>query len=324
MMLRSWEAVYRWCGAHRWIGYHALAHWARGPSHVLAHAAPATRDRLLPILMAGTESLCFAMSEPDAGSDAWRMRTSATRTGAGGWVLNGTKQWITNGPYADHILVFAVTDPAAANERNGGVTAFLVPADAPGVRVDSVIKMFGHAGGDEAILSFDDVALSDEAVVGELGRGFPLAMSGVSLGRVYNTGRAVGLARWALEQTIEYAGDRTTFGKPIIDNQAVSFPLVDRLMEVSAAWQIGLTTARKLDAGTATAADVAMAKAVATESATKAVDTAVQIHGAMGFTNELGLAEAWQQVRRICVADGTSEILRRSIVRELRRGWTPW
>jgi alkylation response protein AidB-like acyl-CoA dehydrogenase len=322
-LLRAWESVYHWCGGERWLGYYVLSHWARGPSQVLRHATPELRDALLPALLDGRESLCFAMSEPDAGSDAWRMRTTATETGDG-YVLNGTKQWITNGPYADHVLVFAVTDPEAAANKKGGVTAFLLPMDAPGLRVDSVIRMFGHAGGDEAIISFTDVVATRDRVIGEVGRGFPLALSGVSTGRIYNSGRAVGLARWALETALAYANERTAFGKPIIDNQGVSFPLVDRYMEIKAAWLVALDTAKKLDAGDATPADVAMSKAFATEAAVRAVDTAVQAHGAMGFTNELGLAEAWQQVRRICVADGTSEILRRSIVSSLRKTGPRW
>lgn len=322
-LLRSWEFTYRWSGAHRWLGYHTLLHWARGPSHVLTHATDELRADVLAELVAGTTSMCFAMSEPDAGSDAWRMRTSAERT-ADGYVINGTKQWITNGPYADHVLVFAVTDPEQTRQRTGGVTAFLLPAGTPGIRIDSVIKMFGHPGGDEAIISFDGVVAEPRHIVGEVDRGFALAMSGVSMGRIYNTARSVGLGRWALSMALEYAGERSAFGRPIIENQAVAFPLADRTIELNSAWLTGIDVARRLDRGVATPADVAMCKLQATESGVRAIDTAMQTHGAMGFTNELGLSEAWQQLRRICVADGTSEILRRSIVRELRRGWSPW
>lgn len=319
-LYQAWELIYRECGAHHWLGYQAVGHWARGPSHVLLGAAPTVRDTLLPELLSGTKTLCFAMSEPDAGSDAWRMRTTATPTADGGWLIDGTKQWITNGPYADAIVVFAVTDLEAARAHRGGVSAFLVPADAPGVRVDSVIKMFGHHGGDEAILSFAGVEVGPDQLLGNEGDGFGLAMSGASAGRLYNSARAVGLGRWALRMATEYTSLREAFGRPIIENQGVSFPLADSAIELRAARLVGLDCAARLDRGESARADLAIAKTFSTEVAVRVLDRAMQAHGAMGFTNETGLSEAWQQVRRICVADGTSEILRRQIVKSMRSG----
>lgn len=316
-LYRVWEAVFRHCGTEYWLGHHAVAHWARGPSHLLANASPAVRDTVLPGLRSGATTTCFAMSEPDAGSDAWRMRTRATRVD-GGWVINGTKQWITNAPYAQHAVVFAVTDGAESAERRGGVTAFLVPTDAPGFGIDRVIRFFGHSGGDEAIISFTDVRVPDDHVIGTPGEGFRLAMQGVSTGRIYNSARSVGLARWALERATAYASQRHTFGRPIIDNQGIAFPLADRAMEVHAAHLMGLNCARLLDGGAEARTEVAMTKVFSTEAAVRAIDTAMQVHGAMGFTNEVGLGEAWHQARRICVADGASEILRRQIARALR------
>jgi acyl-CoA dehydrogenase len=319
-LYRAWEAIYHECGAHHWLGYAAVAHWARGPSHVLAGARPAVREEVLPSLLAGTTTLCFCMSEPDAGSDAWMMRTSATPGVGGGWCINGTKQWITNGPYADHAVVFAVTDRDAATARRGGITAFLVAMGAPGVRVDSVIRMFGHGGGDEAIISFSDVEVGPDAMLGDEGSGFRLALSGASTGRLYNAARSVGLARWAMEGALGYAQERTAFGRAIYDNQAVSFPLAEGATELWAARLMGLECARRLDRGDPARTELAMAKAYSTEAAVRIIDRAVQVHGAMGFTNELGLAEAWQQVRRICVADGTSEIMRRQIAKAVAAG----
>jgi acyl-CoA dehydrogenase len=257
------------------------------------------------------------MSEPDAGSDAWRMRTRATRDGDG-WKLNGTKQWITNGPYAAHAIVFAITDDAQAAQRRGGVTAFVVPTSAPGFGIDRVIRFFGHTGGDEAIISFTDVHVPDDHVLGDVGEGFRLAMQGVSTGRLYNSARSVGLAHWALDRAAAYASQRHTFGKPLIDNQGIAFPLADRATEVHAAELMGLNCARLLDAGGEARTELAMTKLFSTEMAVRAIDAAMQTHGAMGFTNEVGLGEAWHQARRICVADGASEILRRQIARSLR------
>lgn len=318
-LFRAWETIYHLCGARHWLGYSTVAHWSRGPSEALTFATPAARDLLLPRLLDGSATLCFAMSEPDAGSDVWMMQAAARRA-PGGWLLSGTKQWITNGPYADFALVFAVTDRALFAARRGGVTAFVMPADAPGLHIDRVIEMFGHRGGDEAIIGLTDVFVPDDFVVGEVDGGLRLAMSCVADGRLYNAARSVGLARWALEMAVAYAEDRSTFGTALIENQGVAFPLADSAVELHAARLIGLDCARALDAGRTARQEVTMAKLYATEMAVRVVDRAMQVHGAMGFTNELGLSEAWQQVRRICVADGASEILRMQVVKHLRQG----
>jgi acyl-CoA dehydrogenase len=317
-LYRVWQAVFHHCGTEYWLGHHAVAHWARGPSRLLEHASDAVKQHLLPELLSGRLTTCFAMSEPDAGSDAWRMRTRAVADARGGWLLNGTKQWITNAPYAAYAIVFAVTDEAAAATRKGGVTAFLVPTDARGFGIDRVIRFFGHHGGDEAIISFSDVHVPEDHLIGAPGEGFRLAMQGVSTGRLYNSARAVGLAQWSLDRAADYASQRHTFGRPIIDNQGIAFPLADRAAEVHAAQLMGLNCARLLDSGVEARTELAMTKLFSTESAVRAIDTAMQTHGAMGFTNEVGLGEAWHQARRICVADGASEILRRQIARALR------
>lgn len=318
-LYRTWELIYRQCGPMSWLGAQAVAHWARGPGHVLLAASKAAKDRLLPDLLSGSITLCFAMSEPDAGSDVWQMRTRAERT-ADGWLLAGTKQWITNGPYAEWAVVFAVSDPAAFAAHAGGLTAFLVETSDPGFRVDSVIEMFGHPGGDEAVISMDDVFVHDEMVLGEEGAGLQIALGGVSTGRLYNSARSVGLARWALDLSIRYAEERSTFGRPIIENQAISHPMAEAAMAIYAADLMGLDCARRLDAGLSVRKELSMAKAFSTESATRIIDRAMQAHGAMGLTNEVGLSEAWHQVRRICIADGSAEIMREQIVKQLRRG----
>ena len=318
-LYRVWETVYRRCGPHYWLGYHSVAHWARGPGHLLAAMTGVARAEIMSDILDGTKSLCFAMSEPDAGSDLWAMRTEAVRVD-GGWRLNGTKQWITNSPYADYAVVFAVTSRSQIESRQGGITAFLVPSGNDGFTVDSLIPMFGHNGADEGIISMQDCFVPDSHVVGTVGDGLRLAMAGVSEGRLYNSARAVGLARWALAAAAEYASQRVTFGRPIIENQGVSFPLAESAMEVHAARLVGLDCARRLDRGERDRTLLSMTKALSTETAVRVIDRSVQVHGAMGFTNEVGLSEAWQQVRRICVADGSAEMMRRQIARDIQ-GW---
>lgn len=319
--LGAWERVFHLCGSQHWLGHHVIAHWAKGPSPVLRYLHPRMREEVLPALMAGEATLCFALSEPEAGSDARAIRTRAVADGDG-WRLNGTKIWTTNSPYARHAVVFAVTRPGDAGGRGAGISAFLVPTDAPGFRMDRIIRMWGHVGGDEAVLHFDDVRLAPESLIGTLHDGFATAMLGVSLGRLYNMARAVGTARWALERALGYAKQRRTFGRRIAEYQAVTFPLAQSAMEVRAAHLMAANAARLLDAGRPAARDVAMGKAYAAQVGLAAVDRAMQVHGAMGFTNEMGFTEAFAALRKIGVADGTNEILRRTIARHLLDGET--
>lgn len=314
-LYRAWEDLFHQFGPHPWLMSYAIAHWARGPSRVLVQASPAVQRDVLPGLLSGETSMCFAMSEPDAGSDARRMTTRATPEGDG-WVIDGSKIWITNAPYADYVVVFAQVRGGSTE----GISAFLVPADSPGVRVEGSIRMFGEVGGDEAAVYFDGVRVGPESVLGEVGQGFAIAMAGVNSGRIYNSARAVGLARWALEVGVDYVRERRAFGQPIASHQGVAFPLAESAMEVHAAHLMGLNCALLLDRGHAARKEVSMAKAFSTEAAARAIDRVIQAHGAIGFTNEVGLVDAYHAVRKARVADGTSEILRRSIVDRLLRG----
>lgn len=317
-LYRTWEHLYTECGPKRWLGHNAIAHWTRGPNPLLTELDPAVAGQYLPDLAAGRTSMCFAMSEPDAGSDSWAMQTRATEVD-GGWVLEGSKQWVTNGAHAALAIVFAVTDPTAVAAHRGGIGAFAVPTTAPGFSIGRSLRMFGHAGSDETVLHLDEVFVPDDHVLGDPGEGFRLAMRGVSLGRLYNCARAVGLAQWALDLAIEHARSRMAFGSPLLGHQGVAFPLADSALAVHAARLVSLDAARRLDEGQPARAELAMAKICATESAEAVIDQAMQVHGAMGFVNELGLAEAWHMARAARVADGTGEILRRQIVHQLGR-----
>lgn len=320
-MLLAWERLFTHCGPKRWLGYVAMAHWSKGASPVLRHASQAAREKLLDGLVAGERTMCFAMSEPDAGSDAWNIRTRATRVD-GGWSITGSKQWISNGAGADFAVVIAVTDPETFAQRKGGGGAFLVDTATPGFAVAGVSPMFGNLGSDETILHFDEVFVPDDYVLGDPGQGFAIAMEGVSFGRVYNCGKAVGIARWALDEALAYTKVRKAFGREISQHQAIGFRLADAAIGIQSARLVALNVARLLDAGRPARKELAMAKVLATDNALRVIDSAMQAHGAMGFTNEVGLAKAHQMIRTLEVADGTSEILRRQIAQQLLRGDT--
>jgi acyl-CoA dehydrogenase len=318
-LFRVWQHVFHRYGTKYNLATETIAHWARGPSHVLRHATSAARERVLPDLLAGKTTMCFGMSEPDAGSDALRMSTVAVRDGSQ-WVITGSKIWISNGPYADYAIIFAVTDRTAGPGGRPGISAFLVPTDTPGFTADANIRMFNEIGGSESTIYLDEVRVDDDMLLGELNRGFGIAMSGVSSGRMFNSAKGVGLARWAFDQTIEYSQRRYAFGKPISANQGVTFPLADSAMEIHAAHLMALHCAWMLDNGWSALKELNMTKLFATEMAVRVIDRSMQIHGAIGFTNELGLFKAYEAARKVCVADGTSEILRRTIAKRLMGG----
>ena len=314
-----WERIYRICGSHHWLGAYIVSHWAFGPSPVLAQVTDQAKDEILAGMLEGRTSMCFGMSEPGAGSDAAMLKTRAEPDG-NGWRLNGRKIWTTNSPQADYCIVFAITDPERAARKAGGISAFLVPTSSPGFTVESIIRMHGSVGGNEGALVLENIRVEPWQVVGTLHEGFRIGLLGVSLGRIYNSARAVGLGRWALQMALDYARQREAFGKPISEYQGVTFPLAESAMELHAAHLMALNVAALLDSGQRAIKELSMAKAYAVEIGARALDRAIQAHGAIGFTNELGLVHAWQDVRSVNVADGTNEILRRTIVQRLLAG----
>lgn len=314
-----WESISHLCGPKEWLAQHIVAHWARGPSPLLRQVTPEAARTVIPDLVAGKTTMCFALSEPEAGTDAAMIKTRAVPEGDG-WRLNGTKIWITNSPHADVAVVFAVTDPARAASRKGGISAFLVPTNSNGFSLDRTIKMWSQPGTDEALLRFEDIRIEPWQLLGELHGGFKLALLGVGLGRMYNCARGVGYGRWALDQAVEYAKLRNTFGKPISEYQGVMFPLAESAMELHAAHLMALNVAQLLDRGLRAAKELSMAKAYAAQVGKRAVDHAMQAHGAMGFTNEMYLTDAYASMARINIADGTWEILRNTIAKLMLKG----
>lgn len=321
VFFQSWDSLYQRYGPGERFAYRSISHWASGPSAMWLNATGMLKDQVLPRVINADLLGCFALSEPDAGSDAWGIKTRATKTSTG-WKISGSKQWISFSPYADYAIVLAVTDPEQAAARKGGVTAFYVPTSSPGFRIESVIRLFDELGGNESIIGLDDVEVSDDQVFGKVGGGFRIAMYSVNQGRLYNTARCVGASQWALERATEYARSRRTNGVPIGEHQAVQLMLAEMATEIYAARSAGLRFAEASDDDSIdmNRKDAAMIKYFATNVGWRSFDRAIQVHGGMGVTPEVGLFKGMHMMRTLRIADGTDEILRITIGKELVKG----
>lgn len=313
----AWERIYSVCTPGTWLAQFAISHWAYGPSPALAGLTQTARATIWDGLLGGRELLCFGLSEPEAGSDASAIRTRATAVD-GGWRINGRKIWTTHATFADWMVVFATTG-SDLPDGSAGISAFLVPMTSPGLDVHSVIRMWGDIGGTEGETSLSDVFVEPWQLIGEENDGFRVAMQGVSLGRLYNSARAVATGRWAIRQSVQHAAQRRTFGSPLADRQAITHPLAEAESRIHAAHLVAIDTARKLDEGKPARQELAMSKYLAIDAGEKAIDRAMQTFGAIGFTNELGYVEALRSMRSLRVADGTDEILLRTIYRGLAK-----
>jgi alkylation response protein AidB-like acyl-CoA dehydrogenase len=258
----------------------------------------------------------FAVSEPQSGSDAAAMRTTAVRT-ASGWKLDGTKQWISSGGEAGVLIVWAVTDPGAGHR---GISAFIVPGGAHGMSVARLEDKMGMRGSSTAQLVFDGVEVGDDAVLGKLGGGFGLALAALDGGRIGISSQAIGIARGALEAAIRFAKDRQTFGQPIIHHQAIGNMLADSATWLDAATLMTLRAAYLKETGQPFAQQAAMAKLFSTEHAWKICDIALQVHGGYGYVRDFPVERALRDVRVTRIYEGTSEIQRLVIARSLLRG----
>jgi acyl-CoA dehydrogenase len=293
--------------------------FTNGLTPLLAWLAPETLTLYRDGIASGEKTLCFGLSEPDAGSDVFGMRSRAVRDG-GDWVLTGTKQWITNAPYADYAMVFAVTDPDAAAARKGGITGFFIKTDQPGFSAPNTIPIMGHLGAEIGIIAMENVRVPDSHRLGEVGEGLKVAMSGVNTGRLGMAGACVGLARWALEAALEYAKIRKTFGKPIAEYQAIQLHLAECAMDIYAARSMVQNCAWQVAAGKRAVKEISMVKAFSTEMLNRVMDRCMQVHGAMGLTNELRLEAGYRYARVLRIPDGTGEIQRRTIAQRLLAG----
>ena len=280
------------------------------------NGSPALARAWVPRLASGElVSGAFALSEPEAGSDPAAMRTTAVRT-AGGWRLSGTKQWITCGDRAGAMIVWAVTEPGAGHK---GITAFVVPGKAPGLTVARLEDKLGLRASSTAQLVLDGVEVGDDAILGAPGRGFALAMMALDGGRIGIASQAIGIARGALEAAIRYAGERQTFGQPIIRHQAIGAMLADAATWLDAATLMTLRAAQQKQERRPFSQQAAMAKLFATEHAWKICDIALQVHGGYGYVRDFPVERALRDVRVTRIYEGTSEIQRIVIARNLLR-----
>jgi alkylation response protein AidB-like acyl-CoA dehydrogenase len=286
---------------------------AGGPTPILLSATDKQKEKYLEPLMKGDITTCFGLSEPGAGSDATNISTSAVLKGDK-WILNGRKHYITNGPSADFSMVFASTDKAKG--ARGGITCFLVDRDAPGADFDHPQHtMDGNGWVGELV--FEDCEVPADNVMGQVGFGFALAMHWINDGRLNIGAASVGIAKRMLRISLDYARQREAFGQPIANFQLIQAMLADMATEIFAAENMLYRAAWMKDQGIDIRKEAAMVKVYGAEMVNRAVDTAMQIHGGMGFMKETPIEHVMRQVRVFRIFEGTSEIQRLTIAKSL-------
>ncbi len=296
-------------------------HWTcvARPSNILLAGTSEQRERYLFPCIRGEKWDCLAMTEPGAGSDLRGMKATARRDG-GDWVLNGTKHFISHADLADFAITFMATgEEETPRGRKKRITAFFVDKGTPGFSVREGYRNVSHRGYTNAVLEFDDCRLPGSAVLGEVDRGFEVANRWLGATRLQVAATCLGRAERALGHALGHAAEREQFGQKIGRFQGVGFKLADMAMELKAAELLTWEAGWKFDRGTVTEADMAMAKLKATEVLAMVADEAIQIHGGMGLMDELPLERIWRDARVERIWEGTSEIQRHIISRELLR-----
>jgi alkylation response protein AidB-like acyl-CoA dehydrogenase len=280
---------------------------------VAAFGSELQQAKYLPSLARGETLGCFCLTEPQAGSDAGAIATRAERRGDR-YVLNGVKQFITSGANADAAIVIAVTD-AAGGKR--GLSAFVVDTKSRGYRVARIEDKLGQRASDTAQIAFEDCEVPVENRLGDEGDGYRIALANLEGGRIGIAAQSVGMARAALDAAIVYARERRTFGKPIAEHQAVSFRLADMATQVDVARQMAWHAAALRDAGEPCIKEAAMAKLFASEMAERVVSEALQIHGGYGYVEDFPVERIYRDVRVCRIYEGTSDVQRMLIAREV-------
>jgi butyryl-CoA dehydrogenase len=283
---------------------------------ILRFGTDAQKDQWLKPLASGKLLGCFALSEPEAGSDAAAQRTTAVRDGDG-WLIQGTKNWITNGPVADACVLFTMNDKALGHK---GITAFILPMKTKGVRTGPPDDKLGIRGSKSSQIYLDDVRLPNDAVLGEVGGGFRVAMSTLDGGRIGIAAQAVGIGRAAFEDALAYAQQRRTMGKPIAQHQAIAFKLADMATELDAARLLVHRAAWLKDHKQPYGKEAAMAKLYASDVANRAAREAIQIFGGNGYVTEFPVERHFRDAKITEIYEGTSEIQRLVIAGYLSKG----
>src|SRR5215217_2321209 len=266
----------------------------------------AQKEEFLAPFARGDKLGCFGLTEPEAGSDAAAQQTIAVRRGDE-FVINGSKNWITNGPKADAIVLFTMTNKEAGNK---GITAFLVPTNTPGFTRAEPDKKMGISAAWSCSMFFEDMRVPAKNILGKEGEGFKVAMSTLDGGRIGIASQALGIARAAYEEAVRYSGERKSFGKPIREHQAIQFMIADMAMEIDAARLLVWRAALLKDKGVRHSAESAMAKLYASEMASRVANKALQVHGGMGYSKEMDAERHVRDARITEIYEGTSEIQR--------------
>ncbi|MGH7833699.1 MAG: acyl-CoA dehydrogenase family protein [Candidatus Binatia bacterium] len=286
---------------------------------VLFYCNDEQKERFLYPVIRGEKRICFAQTEPDAGSDPAAMKTRAIRDGDH-YIINGTKRFITGASRADYAQVMAVTDPE--KRARGGITCFIVDMKSPGVTVERTWPtMMGDAPGQ---ILFENARVPAANVIGKVGEGFSIAQKWIQEGRIRGHGaRPVGIAQRALDMMIEYSKNRVTFGQPLAERQAVQFMIADSAMELRACRLLVYECAWRSDRGEDVRDLSYMVKIMCTEMVSRVVDRSIQVHGGIGLTRDLPLEWWYRQVRSIRITEGTPEVLRWRLAEHLIRNHRP-
>ena len=280
---------------------------------ILANGSDEQKERFLKPLARGEMIGAFCLTEPQAGSDAARLKARADRRG-NGYVLNGTKQFITSGRIAGAAIVFAVTDPEAGKR---GISAFVVPTDTPGFTVARTEEKLGQKSSDTCQIVFDDMEISGDCLLGREGEGYRTALANLETGRIGIAAQSVGMAQAALDYATEYAKERETFGQPIIRHQAVGFRLAEMATKLEAGRLMVLQAAALKDAGVPCLKEACMAKLFASEAAEEICSAAIQTLGGYGYLKDYPVERIYRDVRVCQIYEGTSDVQRMVINREM-------
>ena len=300
-------------------GSMALTHFFGRPQNILMACEGEQRERYLLPAVRGEKMDALAMTEPEAGSDIRSMRCTARRAG-GDWVIDGTKHFISGADHADFVIVFVATgEDATPKGPKKRITAFLVDRGHPGFTIRDGYRSVSHRGYRNMILDFDGCRLPDASVLGEVDGGFEVMNTWLYATRITVATMAVGRARRVFDMALAHAARRRQFGQPIGRFQGVGFQIADMITEIDAADLLTLSAAARLDAGLPANREIASAKVFASEMLARVTDAAIQVHGGMGLMDDLPLERFWRDARVERIWDGTSEIQRHIIARELLR-----